>query len=104
MLFVETPYVRMELTAVGTWKQPVAVSARLLSLRSRVRCRRPITLPCSTRTVDWRKRRLAYCRRRMEGSEQHRSRHVNGRDSQIALQSVQLLMPGLAPITDRERL
>jgi hypothetical protein len=30
MLIVETPYVRMEVAAVGTWKQPVAVNARLL--------------------------------------------------------------------------
>jgi len=112
-LIVETPYVRSELAATGTWVQPVAAYARLLITVAR-------KLPKTERlTLLYASGRLYFDRLSIEaapaaGMVPARDGHLGPMPAAparpqlfgaplVAL-SGQLLMPGLAPVTDRERL
>ena len=108
-LIVETPYVKTEVAALGVWEQPVAVYSRLLIMIAR-------KLPKTERiTLLYSTGRLFFGRLSIEATpaagmirlkdgllgaaETHRrsTAYAAPRDDQ-------LLMPGLAAVTDRERL
>jgi hypothetical protein len=112
-LIVETPYVRTELAAEGTWEQPVAVYARLLVTVAR---KLPKT---DSITLLYLNGRLFFDRLSIEATPAAGLKPVT--DGQLgrlwgpprtsgrfvapsAVPEDQLLMPGLAPITDWERL
>ena len=108
-LVVETPYVRTEIAAVGLWEQPVAVFSRLLIMVVR-------KLPKTERvTLLYSSGRLFFDRLSIAASGvPGMARAVDGRvgpaglrtrsGAQAEPQVGQLLMPGLAAVTDRERL
>jgi len=108
-LVVETPYIRTEIAAVGLWEQPVAVFSRLLIMvvRKLPKTER-VTLFYSTDRLFF--DRLSIAATGVPGM----ARAVDGRvgpgslgerpGGQAAPQMGQLLMPGLAAVTDRERL
>jgi len=113
MLIVETPHVRTELTAKGVWQQPVAANARLLVTIAR-------NLPKTDTTILlYVNGRLYFDRLSIEATLAPGLAPVPNAQlgkawklmatSQpsacpILAEGSQLLMPGLAPITDRERL
>jgi hypothetical protein len=113
MLIVETPYVRTEVAAIGSWEQPVAVSVRLLIMVAR-------KLPKSDRiTLLFLNGRLYFDRLSIDatpapglapaenprlGEVRWPAAPLKPSASLIAAEGNQLLVPGLAPITDRERL
>jgi hypothetical protein len=111
MLIVETPYVRTEIAAVGTWKQPVAINARLLITVAR-------RLPKADRiTLLYANGRLFFDGVSIEAKPAADTTPAqDGRlgaiweplpqptATQLSPQGDQLLIPGVVPITDRERL
>jgi hypothetical protein len=113
LLIVETPYVRSEILATGTWQQPVAVFARLLVKVAR-------SLPKTERiTLLYAAGRLYFDRLSVEAmpapgmipAKDGRLGALPGTAARKPTQGApatgeegQLLMPGLAPVTDRERL
>jgi hypothetical protein len=113
MLIVETPYVRTEVAAKGRWEQPVAVYARLLITVAR-------KLPKThSITLLYSNRRLYFDRLSIEANlapGMRPTRHAElGATPEwaptptrvvapVGVEGHQLLMPGLAPVTDRERL
>jgi hypothetical protein len=113
MLIVETPYVRTEVAAHGTWEQPVAVYGRLLITVAR---KLPKTDSITLLYVNG---RLYFDRLSIDATAAAGMRAT--RPAQLGatlawaptstrvvapagVEGHQLLMPGLAPITDRERL
>ena len=112
-LVVETPYVRSELSATGTWVQPVAVNARLLIKVAR-------SLPKTVRvTLLYASGRLYFDRLSIEaapaadmpaardgrlGALPEAAARPQLFGAPVAARDGQLLMPGLAPVTDRQRL
>ena len=113
MLIVETPYVRTEVAAKGTWEQPVAVYARLLITVAR---KLPKTDSVTLLYVNG---RLYFDRLSIDATPAAGMRPTRHAELGATLESVpapsraatpvavadaQLLMPGLAPVTDRERL
>jgi hypothetical protein len=111
ILIVETPYVRTEIAAVGRWKQPVAVNARLLITVAR-------RLPKADRiTLLYANGRLFFDGLSIEAKPAAGMTPAQaGRlgaiwepvpqrtATQLSPQGDQLLIPGVMPITDRERL
>lgn len=113
MLIVETPYVRTEVAAIGTWEQPVAVNVRLLITVAR---KLPKTDSITLLYVNG---RLYFDRLSIDATQAPGMTPVrNGQlgpmwesattpkplASPIPARDGQLLMPGLVPVTDRERL
>ena len=113
MLIVETPYVRTEVAAKGRWEQPVAVYARLLITVAR---KLPKTDCVTLLYVNG---RLYFDRLSIDATPAAGMRPARNAELGAALESVpahsrlatpvevadgQLLMPGLSPVTDRERL
>jgi hypothetical protein len=108
-LIVETPYVRTEVAAIGIWEQPIAIFSRLLIMVAR-------KLPKTERvTLLYSTGRLYFDRLSIAATEVPRmARAEDGRLGPAGLaersgvpadhQAGQLLMPGLATVTDRERL
>ena len=111
MLIVETPYVRTEVAAVGTWKQPIAVNARLLITVAR-------RLPKADRiTLLYVNGRLFFDGVSIEAKPAAGMTPAqDGRlgaiweplpqrtATQFSPHDDQLLIPGVVPVTDRERL
>ena len=113
MLIIETPYVRTELTAKGAWQQPVAVNVRLLITVAR---KLPKTDSVTLLYVNG---RLYFDRLSIDAgpapgmAAAHHARLGEVREAIVSstpssfpvpAEGNQLLVPGLAPITDRERL
>jgi hypothetical protein len=113
MLIVETPYVRTEVAATGLWEQPVAVGARLLITVA-------WKLPKTNRiTLLYLSHRLYFDRLSIDATPapgmapaensqlgENRTSMATSKPSAspILAEGNQLLVPGLAPVTDRERL
>jgi hypothetical protein len=113
MLIVETPYVRTEVAAKGRWEQPVAVNARLLITVAR---KLPKT---DSITLLYVSGRLYFDRLSIDATPAAGMRATRQAQLGVTLEWAptptravtpagveghQLLMPGLAPLTDRERL
>jgi hypothetical protein len=112
MLIVETPCVRTEVTARGRWEQPVATYARLLITVAR---KLPKT---GSITLLYSNGRLYFDRVSIEANlaPGMRLRHAELGDmpewaptparspTPAVVEHGQFLMPGLAPVSDRERL
>lgn len=113
MLVVETPYVRTELTAKGAWQQPVAADARLLVTVAR---KLPKTDSLRLLYVNGRlyfdrlsidaapAPGIAPAQNTQLGDVQESTTRLMPSASPVPTEGTQLLVPGFAPITDRERL
>lgn len=112
-LIVETPYVRTEVAAIGSWEQPVAVNVRLLITVAR---KLPKT---DSITLLYVNRRLYFDRLSIDanpapgmapaensqlGEVRVSTATSKPSTSPISAEGNQLLVPGLTPVTDRERL